>query len=102
MPSFLGISQIVPSRALPVEFGNTAVDVGMLGVEPVHPPLAHLEDTSSSADNSLVAQVVSKFADRVWMRLCALRGHDDLTVYAEGRLYLRCQSCGRETPGWNV
>lgn len=31
---------------------------------------------------------------------CALTGHDDLIVRAPQRLYLQCQVCGRETPGW--
>jgi hypothetical protein len=34
--------------------------------------------------------------------LCALRGHDDTRVHEPGRVYLRCQSCRRETPGWGA
>jgi hypothetical protein len=34
--------------------------------------------------------------------LCALRGHDDVRVHEPGRVYLRCQSCHRETPGWGA
>lgn len=30
---------------------------------------------------------------------CLLGHHDDLRVYQPGHLYLRCQACGRTTPG---
>ena len=30
---------------------------------------------------------------------CYLGQHDDLPVYKPGHLYMRCQRCGRETPG---
>ena len=30
---------------------------------------------------------------------CILGRHDDLRVYSPGWLRLKCQSCGRETPG---
>jgi len=30
---------------------------------------------------------------------CLLGQHDDMRVYQPGHLFLRCQSCGRETPG---
>ena len=33
---------------------------------------------------------------------CALDRHDDVLQSENGRLFLRCLSCGRETPGWNV
>ncbi len=33
---------------------------------------------------------------------CLLMGHDDMLVRAPGRLWLRCNDCGRETPGWSV
>ena len=28
--------------------------------------------------------------------------HDDLTVREKGRLWLKCQKCGRETAGWTL
>lgn len=34
---------------------------------------------------------------------CALYGHSDVLVFGEaGRLFLRCDGCGRETPGWDL
>ncbi|HSK08147.1 MAG TPA: hypothetical protein VK911_01115 [Vicinamibacterales bacterium] len=34
--------------------------------------------------------------------MCGLHGHDLLLQYERNRIYLRCTSCGRETPGWDV
>ena len=34
--------------------------------------------------------------------LCALHGHDAILQYERNRIYLRCTSCGHETPGWEV
>ncbi len=31
---------------------------------------------------------------------CLLTGHDDMMVREVGRMWLRCQRCGRDTPGW--
>lgn len=35
---------------------------------------------------------------------CAVRGHNDMLIFGDGgyRLFLRCDQCGRETPGWSV
>ena len=33
---------------------------------------------------------------------CLLLGHDDIVARAAGRMWLRCQHCGRDTPGWTV
>lgn len=39
-----------------------------------------------------------------WMQrtVCALRGHDPMLQYERNRIFLRCTSCGHETPGWEV
>jgi hypothetical protein len=31
---------------------------------------------------------------------CLLAGHDDLVMRAPDRIWLQCQDCGRQTPGW--
>ena len=33
---------------------------------------------------------------------CLLAGHDDMVVREAGRMWLQCQRCGRDTPGWRV
>jgi len=35
---------------------------------------------------------------RQW--LCSLHGHDMLLQFEHDRLFLRCVSCGHESPGW--
>lgn len=39
-----------------------------------------------------------------WMHsvVCGLQGHDNLLQFARGRMFLKCVSCGHESPGWNV
>jgi hypothetical protein len=34
--------------------------------------------------------------------LCALRGHDLQLAFQPRRLFLRCDACGYETPGWTI
>jgi len=33
---------------------------------------------------------------------CLLLGHDDMMVRSTGRMWLRCQHCGRDTAGWTI
>ena len=37
---------------------------------------------------------------RQW--LCSLHGHDMLLQFEHDRLFLRCVSCGHQTPGWEL
>jgi hypothetical protein len=34
--------------------------------------------------------------------LCGVHGHESVLQHEPTRLYLRCMSCGYETPGWEV
>ena len=34
--------------------------------------------------------------------MCGLAGHDYLRRFAVNRIFLRCASCGHETPGWGI
>lgn len=34
--------------------------------------------------------------------LCGLHGHDSLLQYERNRIFLRCASCGHQTPGWDL
>jgi hypothetical protein len=40
--------------------------------------------------------------DRVRQMLCGLHGHDAFLQFQQDRMFLRCASCGHETPGWEV
>jgi len=39
-----------------------------------------------------------------WVRqlFCELRGHDKLLQFEQRRMFLKCMSCGHESPGWEV
>jgi hypothetical protein len=39
---------------------------------------------------------------RLQTTLCAMHGHDAILQYERNRIFLRCTSCGHETPGWEV
>jgi hypothetical protein len=34
--------------------------------------------------------------------LCGVHGHESVLQHEPTRMYLRCMSCGYETPGWDV
>jgi hypothetical protein len=34
--------------------------------------------------------------------VCGLHGHESVLQYERTRMFLRCTSCGHETPGWEV
>jgi hypothetical protein len=40
--------------------------------------------------------------DRVRQVFCGLHGHDNLLQFEQDRMFLKCVSCGHETPGWSL
>ena len=50
------------------------------------------------ADDSLGERIVR------WIKetYCGLRGHESLMQFEKERMFLRCASCGHETPGWSL
>jgi|SRR5262252_4366892 len=40
--------------------------------------------------------------DRLRQMYCGLHGHDTLLQFEQDRMFLRCVSCGHETPGWDL
>jgi hypothetical protein len=40
--------------------------------------------------------------DRVRQLMCGLHGHDNLLQFEQDRMFLRCASCGHESPGWEI
>ncbi|MQA30592.1 MAG: hypothetical protein GEU82_12285 [Luteitalea sp.] len=38
--------------------------------------------------------------DRARQTYCGIHGHDTLLQFEHHRLFLKCTSCGHETPGW--
>jgi hypothetical protein len=37
-----------------------------------------------------------------YLQCSMLRGHDESLQFQQNKLYLRCISCGYETPGWEL
>ena len=33
---------------------------------------------------------------------CGLHGHDSLLQFEQDRMFLKCTSCGHESPGWEL
>src|SRR5512143_3106597 len=64
------------------------------------------EVVTSAVGTSTVEPYAGRLFSRLWRRvqfaLCSLHGHDPLLHYDENRIYLRCASCGHETPGWEL
>jgi hypothetical protein len=40
--------------------------------------------------------------DRVRQAVCGLHGHDNLLQFERERMFLKCVSCGFESPGWEL
>ena len=46
--------------------------------------------------------VVSGVFDRVRQMYCGLHGHDSLLSFEHDRMFLKCATCGHESPGWDL
>ncbi len=40
--------------------------------------------------------------DRIGQMFCGIHGHDHLMQFEDERIFLRCVSCGHQSPGWEV
>src|SRR5262245_619670 len=40
--------------------------------------------------------------DRLRQVFCGLHGHDNLLQFEQERMFLKCVSCGHQTPGWSL
>jgi hypothetical protein len=54
--------------------------------------------TARYADGGFRASVL----ERVHQMLCGLHGHDSLLQFKRDRMFLKCSSCGHESPGWEL
>ena len=55
-------------------------------------------EVATTADEGLGMVVL----DRLGQMFCGLHGHDHMLQFEGGRMFLRCLSCGHESPGWDV
>jgi len=51
-----------------------------------------------------LAKAIEGMMVRKWLVFieCLVLGHDDSMRRSPGRLFLQCERCGRETPGWTI
>ena len=50
------------------------------------------------ADDGLATRVLNQLRQS----LCAMHGHDSMVQFERDRMFLRCTSCGHESPGWAI
>ena len=50
------------------------------------------------ADDGLGTRVLNQLRQT----LCGMFGHDSLMQFERDRMFLRCASCGHESPGWVI
>jgi hypothetical protein len=50
------------------------------------------------AEHGFVTDVVG----RMKQAFCGLHGHDSLLQFGHDRMYLKCTTCGHESPGWEL
>jgi hypothetical protein len=66
------------------------------------PRMASREDLTEAGaqqqDDGLGTAVVAK----VKQMFCGMHGHDNLLQFERERMFLRCVSCGHESPGWEL
>jgi hypothetical protein len=67
---------------------------------------AHLISFNTTSVDGNTREASEGVSDRIVARMkrlyCGLHGHDVLMQFEKTRVYLRCTSCGHETPGWTL
>jgi len=66
-------------------------------IEQVAAPVVTAQETGSSVWN-----LFSRATQSIHSAVCGLQGHDPLLQVQAGRMFLRCTTCGYETPGWTT
>src|SRR2546423_6470024 len=67
-----------------------------------HSIASHDERMRPTAEDASVDGVSGRVIDRLRQMYCGLHGHDTLLQFEQDRMFLRCVSCGHETPGWEL
>jgi hypothetical protein len=64
----------------------------------------HVATQAAAAPTSvnLVRSLWERAARSIQSAMCGLHGHDPLLQVQERRMFLRCTTCGYETPGWST
>jgi hypothetical protein len=57
---------------------------------------------TASPDTLSARGLWARALDQLQTTVCGLHGHDPLLQFEQGRMFLRCSSCGFESPGWDT
>jgi hypothetical protein len=71
----------------------TNIEHAVTDIGQVIPEIAHTQVT-------LVRTLWDRATRSIGTAMCAFHGHDPLLQVEGNRMFLRCTSCGHETPGW--
>ena len=67
-----------------------------------HSIASHDGGMRPTAGDASVDGLGGRVIDRLRQLYCGLHGHDTLLQFEQDRMFLRCVSCGHETPGWEL
>jgi hypothetical protein len=65
-------------------------------------PVASEDSMRPATDEPPTDGIGGRVVDRLRQVLCGLHGHDNLLQFEQDRMFLRCVSCGHESPGWSL
>lgn len=60
------------------------------------------QPTAANATTYAPTYALTRLWKRIQFLLCSMHGHDTLLHFDNNRMFLRCASCGHETPGWEL
>src|ERR1700730_15612087 len=68
------------------------------------PQMASVEDGDRSPEVEVggSGDISTVVLERLGQIVCAMHGHDNLIQFEHHRMFLKCASCGHETPGWTL
>ena len=58
--------------------------------------------TPAAASAEPTEGLATAVLDRIGQLVCGLHGHDEVLQFDDSRIFLRCVSCGHESPGWQM
>jgi hypothetical protein len=58
--------------------------------------------TTAQEAGGAIRNLFSRATRSIQSAVCGLQGHDPLLQVEAGRMFLRCTTCGYETPGWTT
>jgi hypothetical protein len=59
-------------------------------------------DTSTTVGTHETADLSHVVLERLGQLVCGIHGHDNLIQFEQSRMFLKCASCGHESPGWKL